>query len=172
MEEAPAPVAVEAAPAVPPPPVIGLSNGPAVRSAMLACGLALLLSILLGPLGLELLALIAGGFFAVYLYRRKTGQPVSVLNGLRLGWISGIFVFTLVMIATTIMVAALSQPEMAAQLREQMIKSSYPADQVTAMFEGLQDPSGIGIRLLFGFVSSTLLMGLGAALGAKLLSRN
>jgi hypothetical protein len=139
---------------------------------LLACGLALLLSVLLGPLGLGLLALVGGGFFAVFLYRRKTGQPVSVLNGIRLGWISGIFVFTLITIVTTMTVVALSQPELAAQLRDQMLKSSYPADEVTALFEGLQNPSGIGLRLLDGFLSSTLLMGLGAALGAKLLSRN
>ncbi|MEO5922495.1 MAG: zinc ribbon domain-containing protein [Bryobacteraceae bacterium] len=154
------------------PPVINLRNGPAVRSALLACGLALLLSVVLGPLGLGLLALVGGGFFAVFLYRRKTGQPVSVLNGIRLGWISGIFVFTLITLVTTMTVAALSQPELAAQLRDQMLKSSYPADEVTALFEGLQNPSGIGLRLLDGFLSSTLLMGLGAAVGAKLLSRN
>lgn len=154
------------------PPAINLHNGPAVRSAMLACGFALVLSVVLGPLGLGLLALVCGGFLAVYLYRRKTGQPVSVLNGIRLGWISGIFVFTLITIVTTLTVVALSQPELAAQLRDQMLKSSYPADEVTALFEGLQNPSGIGLRLLDGFLSSTLLMGLGAGVGAKLLSRN
>ena len=159
-------------PVAPEPIAINLRNSAAVRSAMLACGLALLLSVVLGPFGLGLLALIGGGFFAVYLYRRRTGQPVSVLNGIRLGWISGIFVFVLITIVTTITVVALSQPELAAQLRDQMLKSSYPADEVTALFEGLQNPSGIGLRLLDGFVSSTLLMGLGAALGAKVLSRN
>ena len=138
---------------------------------MIACALALVLSVILGPLGLGLLALVGGGFFAVYLYRRKTGQPISVLNGIRLGWIAGIFVFTLITIVTTLTVVALSQPELAAQLRDQMLKSSYPADEVTALFEGLQSPSGIGLRLLDGFMSSTLLMGLGAAMGAKLLSR-
>jgi hypothetical protein len=162
---------IPSAPAVEP-VAINLRNGAAVRSALLACGLALLLSVILGPLGLGLLALVGGGFFAVYLYRRRTGQPVSVLNGMRLGWIAGIFVFTLITIVTTLTVFALSQPELAAQLREQMLKSSYPADEVTALFEGLQNPSGIGLRLLDGFLSSTLLMGLGAAVGAKLLSRN
>lgn len=94
-----------------------------------------------------------------------------MLNGIRLGWIAGIFVFTLITIVTTLTVVALSQPDIAAQLRDQMLKSSYPADEVTALFEGLQSPSGIGLRLLDGFMSSTLLMGLGAAMGAKLLSR-
>lgn len=165
-------VEIPVAVAPPEPTAISLRNGAAVRSALLGCGLALVLSVVLGPLGLELLALIGGGFAAVFLYRRSTGQAVSVLNGIRLGWISGIFVFTLVTIATTLTVLALSQPELAAQLKDQMLKSSYPADEVTALFEGLQNPSGIGIRLLYGFVSSTLLMGFGAAIGAKLLSRN
>jgi hypothetical protein len=153
-------------------PSINLHNGAAVRSAMLACGLALILSVVLGPLGLGLLALVGGGFFAVFLYGRKTGQPVSVMNGIRLGWIAGIFVFTLITIVTTLTVVALSQPELAAQLRDQMLKSSYPAAEVTSLFERLQNPSGTGLSLLDGFLSSTLLMGLGAGVGAKLLSRN
>ncbi|MEO8097639.1 MAG: zinc ribbon domain-containing protein [Acidobacteriota bacterium] len=168
-----------AEPVIAPPPVlavapapINLSNRVAVRSALLACGVAILLSIVLGPLGLGLLALIAGGFFAVYSYRRRTGQPVSVVNGVRLGWIAGIFVFLLIAVITTLMVAALSQPEVAQQLREQMIKSSYPPEEVTRLFETLQKPSGIGLSLLEGFFSSVLLMGLGAAAGAKLLDRH
>ncbi len=168
------PVPVIDVPAPPPlePAAISLRNGAAVKSALFACGFALVLSVVLGPMGLELLALISGGFFAVFLYRRNTGQPVSVLNGIRLGWISGIFVFTLVTIATTVTVFAISQPEVAAQLKDQMLKSSYPAEDVKAIFEGLQNPSGIGKNLLYGFVSSTILMGFGAAIGAKLLSRN
>jgi len=165
------PIVVAAAAAIPEPTAINLHNRVAVRSAMLACALALVLSVVLGPFGLGLLALVGGGFFAVYLYRRNTGQPISVLNGIRLGWISGIFVFTLITIVTTLTVVALSQPDIAAQLRDQMLKNSYPADEVAALFEGLQSPSGIGLRLLDGFMSSTLLMGLGAAMGAKLLSR-
>jgi len=158
--------------AAPQPVAINLHNGPAVSSALLSCGLAFLLSIILGPLGLGLLALVCGGFFAVYLYRRKTGQPVSVLNGMRLGWIAGIFVFTLITIVTTMLAFALSQPDLAAQLREQLIKNSYSAEEVTALFEGLQSASGIGLILVGMFVSSTLPPALGGAMGAKLLGRN
>lgn len=162
-----------AAPPAPPqqPLPINLRNGAAVRAALLSCALALLLSILLGPLNMGLLALLTGGFFAVFLYRRRTGEPVSVMNGMRLGWIAGIFVFTLIIVVTTLTAFALSQPEIAAQLREQMVKSSYPAEDIAKLFESLQKPSGIAVRLLDGFVSSILLMGIGAAAGAKILDR-
>jgi hypothetical protein len=163
------PEAIPAAP--PPPPPINLRNGAAVRAALISCAVVLLLSVILGPFGLGLLALITGGFFAVYLYRRRTGQRISVLNGMRLGWISGIFVFTLTIIFLTLTEFALSQPEFAAQLREQMIKGAYTAEDVTKLFESLRSPSSIGLLLLDGFVSSTLLMSLGAAGGAWLLER-
>ncbi|MEI9814089.1 MAG: hypothetical protein WDO18_16240 [Acidobacteriota bacterium] len=44
------------------------------------------------------------------------------------------------MLATTLLVAVLSQPNYAAQLRDQMIKNSYPAEEVTKLFEMLQNP--------------------------------
>src|SRR2546427_7172180 len=69
--------------ALPPPvpPPIGFHNGPAVRIALMAGSLAFLLSILSGQLALPqtfaLLWLIAAGFLAVFLYRRRTGQRLS-----------------------------------------------------------------------------------------------
>lgn len=151
------------------PAPINFRNGPAVRSAVWACGLVLLLSALLAPFGLQLVALLSGGYFAVYLYRRSTGQPVSVVNGVRLGWIAGVFVFVLFLIVLTLLVVALSQPELAAQLREQAKERSV--SEATQVLELLQRPSGIATIILAEFVSSTLLMGAGAAVGAKLLGR-
>jgi len=143
----------------------------AVRSALAACVLTVLLAFLLNPLGLSILAMVIGGFVAVFLYRRRTGLPLSVWSGMRLGWISGVFAFILVMLATTLLVAVLSDATVAAQLRDQMIKSSYPAEDVAKLFETLQNPASVGLLLLDAFVSSTLLMGLGAAAGAKFLDR-
>jgi uncharacterized membrane protein YvbJ len=167
--EVPVAIPAETAPP-PPPPAINLRNGIAVRSALAACVLTVLLAFLLNPLGLSILAMVIGGFVAVLLYRRRTGQPLSVWSGMRLGWISGVFAFILVMLATTLLVAVLSDATVAAQLREQMIKT-YPAEEVAKLFETLQSPAKVGLLLLDAFVSSTLLMGLGAAAGAKFLDR-
>ena len=41
------------------------------------------------------IAFVAAGFLAVYLYSRRTGQMLSLRSGARMGWITGIFSFTL-----------------------------------------------------------------------------
>ena len=56
------------------------------------------------PQALIFVWLAAAGFLAVFLYRRSTGQRLSVMNGARLGWISGIFGFVIVTIILTMFV--------------------------------------------------------------------
>jgi hypothetical protein len=146
-----------------------LRNGAAVRAALLSCLLAVALLVLLGPMNMGLLALLLGGFAAVFLYRRRTGLPLSVVNGMQLGWIAGIFVFTLIVVLTTLTVATLSQPEIAEQVRQQLLKSSLPAEDVAKFFESMKSPSGLGLQLLDSFIQSTVFMGIGAAAGAKLI---
>jgi hypothetical protein len=165
--------------AAPPPPsaepaplaAINFRNAIAVRVALLAGALAFLMSAVLGPLGL--IALAAGGFFAVYLYRRRTGAILSVANGARLGWISGIFVFAIAMLVFTIQMVAASPSEMMNALRDQMAKNySATEAQINQVITFLGSPSGIGTIVLFSFFMITLLPALGGAVGAKLLNRN
>jgi hypothetical protein len=169
VEEAPVPVVEARSPVDAPPPPINLRNGAAVRAALLSCLLAVALLVLLGPMNMGLLALLLGGFAAVFLYRRRTGLPLSVVNGMQLGWIAGIFVFTLIVVLTTLTVATLSQPEIAEQVRQQLLKSSLPAEDVAKFFESMKSPSGLGLQLLDSFIQSTVFMGIGAAAGAKLI---
>ena len=81
----------------PVPARIGFHNLLAVRVALLAGALGLCLFVLLGQLpGLQVIAIlspVASGVFAVHLYKRKTGQRLSMASGAHLGWISGIFGF-------------------------------------------------------------------------------
>jgi hypothetical protein len=154
----------------PPPPAINFRNAIAVRVALLAGTLAFMISAVLGALGL--IALAAGGFFAVYLYRRRTGAILSVANGARLGWLSGIFIFTIAIIVFTIQLVALSPSQMMRDLHEQMTKNySVNEAQINQVITFLASPSGIGTILLFSFFMITLLPALGGAVGAKLLNR-
>src|SRR6516164_5014154 len=91
----PLPVAV---PRIPP---IGLTNGLAVRIALLGGALSLALSVISGEVlapGVSLIWLVAAGFVCVLLYRRRTGQRLTVLHGAHLGWICGLFVFTIMVV--------------------------------------------------------------------------
>lgn len=170
VEEQPV-VVIEPPPAAPPPPPpINFHNAIAVRVALLAGTLAFMISAVLGPLGL--IALAAAGFFAVYLYRRRTGAILSVANGARLGWLSGIFIFTIAIIVFTIQLVALSPSQMMRDLHEQMTKNYSASEaQINQVITFLASPSGIGMIVLFSFLMITLLPALGGAVGAKLLNR-
>ena len=178
------PVLVEEEPIVPLPVVplleplasieplpISFRNGTAVRVAVLAGIPVFLLSTVAGPLTLAVP--VAGGFFAVYLYRRRTGQQVTVIAGARLGWISGIIVFTIVTIVLTLVMLMLSQPDLVQSMRDQMAQmSSLSPEEVTKRIDLLRNPSSLALLLLDAFLSYTLLTALGGAVGAKLLGRH
>ena len=161
-------------PMAPPPPVdapISFRNATAVRVAVLAGVPVFLLSAVAGPLMLAVP--VAGGFFAVYLYRRRTGQRVSVLAGARLGWIAGIIVFAILTMLLTMLVLMLSQPDLVQSMRDQMAKmSSISPEEVTKRIDLLRTPSSLALVLLDAFLTYTLLTALGGAVGAKFLDRH
>jgi zinc-ribbon domain len=171
------PVVVPLPPPAPPiePPPISFRNATAVRVALVT-GIPVvlltgLLSAIAGPLTMALP--VAGGFFAVYLYRRRTGQRITVLAGARLGWISGIIVFTMLTILLTVTVLVLSQPDLVQSMRDQMAKmSSVSQEELTRNIDLLRTPSGLAVALLNAFLTYTLLTALGGAVGAKFLSRH
>jgi hypothetical protein len=164
----PLPVAAE-------PPPISFRNAAAVRVA-LATGIPVVLltgvlSAIAGPLTMALP--VAGGFFAVYLYRRRTGQRISVLAGARLGWISGIIVFAILTMLLTILVLMLSQPDVVQQMRDQMAKmSSISQEELNRNIDLLKTPSGLAVALVDAFLTYTLLTALGGAVGARFLNRH
>ena len=168
----PQPLIVTLPPPVPPPPLaINFRNAIAVRVALIAGAVAFMISAVLGPLGL--IGLAAGGFFAVYLYRRRTGAILSVANGARLGWLSGIFIFAIAILVFTIQMVALSPSQMMNDLREQMAKNYSATEvQINQVIGFLSSPPGIGTIVLFSFFMITLLTALGGAVGAKLLNRH
>ncbi len=174
------PIVVAPPPEPPPPlpaepPPINFHNAIAVRVA-LATGVPVvlltgLLSTIAGPLTMVLP--VAGGFFAVYLYRRRTGQKITVLAGARLGWISGIIVFAILTVLLTLMVLMLSQPDFLQSMRDQMAKmSSVSQEELTRSIDLLRTPSGLAVALLNAFLTYTLLTALGGAVGAKVLNRH
>jgi hypothetical protein len=171
VEEQPIVIAPPPPPEPAEPPAISFRNAIAVRVA-LATGIPMfLLSAVAGPLALAVP--VAGGFFAVYLYRRRTGQKVTVLAGARLGWISGIIVFAIVTLLLTLVMLLLSQPDFVQSMRDQMAKmSTISQDELTKRIELLRTPSGLALGLLDTFLSYTLLTALGGAVGAKILSRH
>jgi hypothetical protein len=160
----------------PTPPPIGFHNGPAVRVALLAGVLSILVSVMTGPLALPrifaLVWLVATGVLAVFLYRRRTGQRLSALSGAHLGWICGIFGFLIVTILLTIFVAALSDPSTLSAVQEQLRDHGMKEGDVQQFIDLLRTPVGIASALLMSFLLFTVLPACGGWIGAKLLDRD
>jgi hypothetical protein len=156
--------------------VITFHNGTAVRIAVSMGFLAFLCLLVVGQLALPealiFVWLAAAGFLAVFLYRRSTGQRLSVVNGARLGWISGVFGFVIVTILLTLFVVALSEPSVVTALREQIKTRGIPEANLDQMIDALRSPSGITSALGLFFLLFTVLPAFGGAVGAKLLDRD
>src|SRR5580692_2701599 len=93
-----------------PPQRVNFHNATAVRIGLLMAGIASLLSALPAmALGLAGLAIwwAGAGFLSVHLYRRRTGQFLSVDGGLRMGWITGLLGSTITSVVFTVSVVPL-----------------------------------------------------------------
>lgn len=153
---------------------IGFHNGLAVRYGLLAAisAVALFMVPLPNPF-LRLLAFLIGGFWAVFLYTRRTGQMLTIRSGARMGWITGIFSFVLVGILFTVAIVAISNQEgLAKFLSRQLPPNDARTETMTQMF---QDPATLAAVVLFSLVALFVIVAglptIGGALGAKLFEK-
>jgi hypothetical protein len=111
------------------------------------------------------LALAVGsGFFAVYLYRARSGKPLSVLSGARLGWITGVFSFLILLVLITITFLALSDPGFKAAMQKELEKAGKPAE-----LQVLERPAEVMLGFATIFVTLAMMASVGGAMGAKVL---
>ncbi len=153
---------VEIAPPPPPlpvePPPIGLRNGLAIRIALSSCALSSLLAIVSGgnfgmPPFLAMLWFVGAGFFAVFLYRMRTGRNMSLLSGAALGWIAGLFLFILVL---AVFAAQMSLPTGWNELRESLKAQQKSDAEINQMIEVLRSPAGITAGIVGSFLAGYL----------------
>jgi hypothetical protein len=160
----PQPVFLPPEPMREPPPVEtpGFKNPIAVRISMLVAIAATFLG------WLPFINWVAGGFFAVFFYRRKTGGLFSVNAGLHLGWITGVMMFGM----WTVMFATMRYSGQLQQVFQEQFKAlptNDPAVQQFATF--LQSGPGLLVMAGMFFVLITCLSMAGGALGAKVMGR-
>lgn len=178
VEEAPPvppPLPVAAAP--PPPPEISFHNRLAVRIGFVIALLAMLpfMLLLALPMVPSVVAFFAG-FLAVFAYCRLSGQSLSIRSGARMGWITGVFSFTIITcIMTVAIVAIASQGKFQDLLHQYQGQMHLTAEQMDVLTKVLNDPAGlvaglIGMLLML-FVMLTGFPMLGGALGAKVLAK-
>jgi len=144
------------------------SAGPLpVRIALVAAVSATVLS-----LWAPTLSWLAAGFFAAYLYCRKTGFRLDVLAGVKIGWITGLILYGF----SAVVFTAQQLPDALAghpgkTLLEELQKSSFQNPEVMQEMTHMAqtDPGKMILLLLVAmFVVVTCLSMAGGALGAKL----
>jgi hypothetical protein len=164
--EEPEPVVQVAPPspveAAPPPPPVNFHNRLAIQIGLVMAILATLASFLV------YVNWLAAGFFAVVIYRRRTGRPLDMQSGVRLGWITGILMFVIMTVILTGAVVFVSSGGLASLPAE--VKSALDPRMQEA-FKALQSGPAIAEMVVMLFVFTTILSMAGGALGAKLSSR-
>jgi hypothetical protein len=146
-----------------------------VRIALLAGMLSIVVVVITGQISvlqaLGPLWLMAGGFFAVFLYRRRTGQRLTPLSGAHLGWLSGIFGFLIMTVFLTLIAVAMSEPSAVSTMRSQWSGAGRSEADFEVMLDAFRSPmkiAGIFSMILLLF---SILPAFGGALGAKFLDR-
>ena len=169
--------------AVPPPlpqkTGISFHNSVAVRVGFIAAGIVTLLLAFPLPAFMaaiwQIVLLPAGGFFAVYLYGRRTGESISVRAGARMGWITGVFCFAIITVFFTASIIEIATHDGLPAFFREMVNEKGTPDLMNQVNQTLNSPAGVA-TLLFGmliafFIFFTLLPVVGGALGAKVLEK-
>jgi hypothetical protein len=116
------------------------------------------------------------GFLAPFAYRKRTGQPLSMRNGARMGWITGVFGFLITTIIITLNELISSGAGLSAALREQVRNMPAGDPNMQRAVDMLQTPLGVGLLMVFAFLfffALTLaLCTAGGALGARIAQKD
>lgn len=179
------PVPENQMPPPPPPPEAAPPPAPRIEALPLtfhnpiAVRIGLTVALSATILSLTVLPLVswpAAGFFAVVLYRRRTGITVNVGAGLRLGLITGVLMAAM----TTVVVSLIWLPaaysgKLVSMMQEQM--KSFVGNDPAAVQQLMHSMAGPGFAfallfgLMMGFALITGLSAAGGALGAKFVGR-
>jgi hypothetical protein len=162
------PPAAPAAPVAGEPQPVNFHNLAAIKVAFLMAFLAMLLSFL------PYVNWLAAGFFAALMYRRRTGHFLNLESGLRLGWMTGILMFAIIVVAFTALMVLISAAGGVSGLPAEVRASVDPRMQemVNEMVKTVRSVPAMAQMLALLFVFTTLLGMAGGALGAKFVSRN
>ena len=154
-------------------------NKIAVRSALVAAALSqfllnllpLLLLPVLGPIpvigfllifGLFLGLIGGGGWYASFLFQRRSGEPATSRNGARLGWICGIFSFFITTIFFALnALAMVNSPAVQEASRKNATALGLPAGAMDQSVEMFKNP----LELIFGLVLLFIVFTLTSSIG-------
>ena len=154
------------------PQPLSFRNPIAIRVGLLAAGLVCLLMMIPGVNYGSILWLLGAGYFSVWIYKRRTGQRLTVRGGARMGWITGVLSFVLLTVLFTLSVVAIQRAGGLAVLKGRLQDLAIQQSAVDEAVKLLQSPVEILQSLVVMFIVMTLTCTAGGALGAKILSKH
>jgi len=175
-EPAPPPVYLAAAPPAPPPPAtppVNFRNRVAVRIALMVAISATIMSLVI-----PLLNWAAAGFFAVFLYRRRTGILLNVGAGVQMGLMTGVLMCGLFAVVFTAQQLPAALSGRLGNLIQEQLKNLPSQDPMMVQMMTNFIHSGPGLAavlvasLFMMFVMIICLSIAGGALGAKMVGRH
>ena len=114
--------------------------------------------------------MVAAGIAAVYLYKRRTGEPLNAQSGARLGWITGVFMFVIAIGLFTVLALALTDSNFVDALMTQM-KAKGSEETARQFIEAFRSPIEVAKAIAGTFVFCGLLPMIGGLLGSMLVRR-
>ncbi len=160
----------------PAPPPIGFGNRVALRACYWNAVIAALFASLPVASLMCFLWFPAAGFFSVAAYRRRAGVEVSVNDGMKLGWITGVVTFAMWLILFSIGGMA-SDGGMGGALENaaEQFRKTGQAESAEILMKVAGDPALLALTIVFTlatvFALTAGLATLGGALGARVLER-
>jgi hypothetical protein len=110
------------------------------------------------------------GFFAVFLYRRRTGALLNMESGVRMGWMTGILMFGMMALLLTLSMLIFQAAGGIGAVQAEL-KNAVDPRMIEAL-KLLQSGPAVARLLIQLFVFMTLLSMAGGALGAKMSGRS
>jgi hypothetical protein len=153
---------------------VSFANPVVLRIAFAAATLSILLDFTPFVGFLFILWSMGAGFMAVWMYCKRTGRPLSVSSGAKMGWITGVFTFVILTVLLTA-VAVLSGGKWSEEFHQQMtqqITTTWSHDpHYQDALRTLENPATFATVIFFMMFVFFALLSLasvaGGALGAR-----
>ena len=116
---------------------------------------------------------VGAGYFSVWIYKRRTGQRLTVRGGAHMGWITGVIgAVSLVTLIFTLSLVAIQKAGGLGVLKDRLRELSIQQSAIDEAVKLLQNPFEILRSLAIMFLVMTIACTAGGALGAKILSKD
>ena len=173
-------LAAEALPAAAPPaaaPIVplvplGFRNPVALRVGLLAAVLLCLTMMIPGVNYAYVVWWVGAGYFSVWIYKRRTGQRLTVRGGAHMGWITGVLSCVLLSVLFAFFMAAIQRTGGLGALKTQLHDFAIDQQAIDEAVKRLQNPVDVLVSLAGIFVVMMLFCTAGGALGAKILNKD